>query len=67
LAIYLVLVANRLQSIALYLSKVTFGVRAIEQQCAPIGPTVTDLNRTVSDIATMLPGIAERAERVAAP
>lgn len=66
LAIYLIIVARQLRSIAANLAKVTFGVRAVEQQCAVIGPGVTRVNSILRDVAGALPGIADKAERVAA-
>ena len=66
LAIYLTLVSRHLRSIASSLAKVTFGVRAVEQQVSVIGPGVGKVNETLEDIAGALPGIAENAERLAA-
>ncbi|MDQ4131161.1 MAG: hypothetical protein M3133_09285 [Actinomycetota bacterium] len=42
---YLVRTARSLQAISRLLGKVAFGVRAIESQTAPIGPTITRLNQ----------------------
>jgi hypothetical protein len=64
LGIYLAVVARQLNNVASYLAKVTFGVRAIESQCSVIGPTVTDLNATLADVAAALPGVAQKAERL---
>jgi len=63
LAVYLVAIARRLRTIATYLGKVTFGVRAIESQCAPIGPAVTKINAQLTTIAGALAGVADLAER----
>lgn len=66
LATYLVLIARHLRSISSTLAKVTFGVRAVDQQCANIGPSVLQINRVLQDIANVLPGLAGEAERLAA-
>ncbi len=65
LAIYLILVLMSLRRSATYFSKVSFGVRAIETQAGAIGPAVTKINQTLEEIAGALPGIAEKAERLA--
>ncbi|HVM35330.1 MAG TPA: hypothetical protein VM784_08305 [Actinomycetota bacterium] len=66
LAIYLSLVSKHLRSIAATLAKVTFGVRAVEQQLNVIGPGVGKVNQILEETAGALPGIAEKAERLAA-
>lgn len=66
LAIYLAQVAKHLRSIGASLAKVTFGVRAVERQVSVIGPGVGKVNQTLEEIAGALPGIAEKAERLAA-
>lgn len=43
----------------------SFGVRAIETQCAPIGPGVTRINEQLVGIAGALDGVAGLAERTA--
>lgn len=60
-AVYLVLIDRSLRTTATYLSKVTFGVRAIESQCAPIGPAVTRINKQLADIAAGLGGLGRLA------
>lgn len=65
LAIYLIALARHFRSIANTLAKLTFGVRAVEQQVGVIGPGVTKVNQTLEEIAGALPAIAEKAERVA--
>lgn len=65
LATYLVLVHRSLRSSARYFGKISFGVRAIETQAGAIGPAVAQINRTLEEIAGALPGIAEKAERLA--
>ena len=65
LAIYLIMISRLLRSIASTLAKVTFGVRAVDQQCANIGPAVSQVNRGLQDIVGALPGIAAKAESLA--
>lgn len=60
-AVYLILIDRSLRTTATYLSKVTFGVRAIESQCAPIGPRVTQINRQLAGIAGGLGDLARLA------
>lgn len=66
LAIYLTLVSKHLRSIAATLAKVTFGVRAVEQQVGVIGPGVGRVNQLLQETASALPGVADKAERLAA-
>ncbi len=65
LAVYLSAIARRLESVAASLAKVAFGMRAIESQTASIGPSVTRLNEELEAIVGALPGIAQKAERLA--
>lgn len=59
---YLVMIARSLRAIAEYLGKVSFGVRAIESQSAPIGPSVLRINEQLNGIARVLDGTATMAE-----
>lgn len=63
---YLIAIARRLESVSASLAKVAFGVRAVESQTSSIGPSVTRLNEELEAIVGALPGIAEKAERLAA-
>ena len=63
-AVYLILIDRSLRITSGYLGKVTFGVRAIEQECAPIGPRVTRINGQLANIATGLGGLARLAGQV---
>ncbi|MEO5839783.1 MAG: hypothetical protein ABIQ73_07640 [Acidimicrobiales bacterium] len=63
LAIYLNRIAASLQRISAALAKVTFGVRAIESQTAPIGPGVVKVNGQLAVIAGALDGVATLAEQ----
>lgn len=66
LAAYLVKIASSLRATAGYLGKTNFGVRAIESQCAPIGPSVTRINDQLTTISMALAGVADLAERLPA-
>ncbi len=66
LAAYLVVLTRRLQSVAKSLSKVAWGVRAVEVEVATIGPTVGRMNGVLAELTDELfPGVAAKAERVA--
>ena len=54
LAFYLVRIARSLRASSANLAKVTFGVRAIETQCASIGPSVVKVNGQLATIAGAL-------------
>lgn len=66
LAVYLVKIAASLRATAGYLGKTNFGVRAIESQCAPIGPSVTRINDQLTTISMALAGVSDLAERLPA-
>lgn len=65
LARYLALITRSLRASSALLAKVTFGVRAIETQCEPIGPAVTRINGQLAVIAGALAGVAGLAEGAA--
>jgi hypothetical protein len=65
LATYLILLHRRLRVICTYLGKIAFGIRAVESQTAPIGPSVLRINKTLREINGALPSIAAKAERLA--
>jgi len=65
LVTYLILLNRRLVVISTYLGKIAFGIRAVESQTAPIGPSVLRINTTLREINAALPGIAAKAERLA--
>lgn len=54
LATYLVIIAGTLRRVSHTLGLVTFGVRAIEQQTAPLGPVLTDINGALEQVAGAL-------------
>ncbi len=63
LALYLHWIASSLRRTSASLAKVTFGVRAIETQAAPIGAGVTKINGQLATIAGALEGVAALAEQ----
>ena len=63
LAGYLVAIASTLRRVSQALARVTFGVRAIEQQTAPIGETLRDVNADLEAVANAL----EPAREVRSP
>ena len=65
LAFYLIRISRSLYMSAQHLAKVTFGVRAVETQCASIGPSVTRINEQLEGISAALSGVADRAESLA--
>jgi hypothetical protein len=62
LAVYLALIVRTLKRTNRYLGQVAFGVRAIESQTAPIGPSVTRINQQLAAIAGALDGLGALAE-----
>ncbi len=65
LVFYLVRIAQSLRVTTDMLAKVTFGVRAIESQCRPIGPTVVTLNAQLDQVVAELDHVGELAEHAA--
>jgi len=65
LAYFLNRVAGQLVHIAATLAKVTFGVRAVETQCAVIGPAADRVNANLGEAAGGLEKAAVLAERLA--
>jgi len=59
-------VARQLVAITKVLAKVTFGVRAVETQCAVIGPAADRINANLGEAAGGLEKAAVLAERLAA-
>jgi len=54
LAGYLIAIAARLRSVSQTLGRITFGVRAIETQTAPIGPRLREINGALEGVAAAL-------------
>jgi uncharacterized protein YoxC len=65
LVFFLNWVARLLNSISKTLGKVTFGVRAVETQCAVIGPAADQINANLAAAAGNLESAAVSAERLA--
>lgn len=65
LAYFLNRVAYLLNSISATLGKITFGVRAVEQQCTVIGPAADRINSNLAQVADGLEEAAKRAEQLA--
>ena len=63
LAIYLLLIAATLRTVARTLGLVTFGVRAIEKQTEPLGPVLQDVNAALLQVAELL-GLPPAKERI---
>jgi hypothetical protein len=60
LAVYLIVIGAKLRKVSHTLGLVTFGVRAIEAQTAPLGKAIGDVNGALT-------GVAEALESVAGP
>ncbi|MFP5309624.1 MAG: hypothetical protein ACLGIR_08605 [Actinomycetes bacterium] len=72
LAVYLVLLTRRLTSISDSLSKVAWGVRAVEVEVEAVGPAVGRVNGLLRELTEdLLPAVAARsgelADRASAP
>jgi len=63
LAIYLLIVAKQLRSIAATLSEVTWGARAVERQLRAVDSNISQVNWALEEITTTLPGVVDKAER----
>ena len=63
LAWFLARIARLLVSISDTCGKITFGVRAVETQCAVIGPTADRINAGLSEVNNKLDQAASEAER----
>ncbi len=66
LVAYLVAISRSLRRTTVLLGKVSFGVRAIETQCAPIGPSVLTINSQLVGIAAALATVTGLADQAAA-
>lgn len=65
LGFFLNKLSRQLRSIAANLAKITFGVRAVEVQCAVIGPAADRINDNLAAAAAGLTAAAQRAEMLA--
>ncbi len=61
LAVYLIAIATTLRRVSATRGLVTFGVRAIEKQTAPIGPVVGEINGALAQVAAALEEVAKPA------
>lgn len=66
LGFFLNRITQQTTSINRTLAKITFGVRAVEQQCLNIGPAADRLNSNLQGLAQRLEDVANRAERLRA-
>lgn len=62
LAFYLIKIAATLRKVSHTLGLVTFGVRAIEHQTAPLGPVLTDINGALEQVAGALDAVGTPAQ-----
>ncbi len=53
-------ILSALEGIGKSLDRIAMGVRAIEQETAPLGPRVNRANQTLTDLGTGLGSVAER-------
>lgn len=65
LALFLILIAGRLRSIANTLGQVAGGVSTIEGHVRQVGPGAAQINKTLGEIVGALPGIASKAGALA--
>ena len=63
LAGYLIVIAAGLRRVSNLLSRVTFGVRAIDTQTQPIGPALRDINASLGQVAASLEAAGKGAAR----
>lgn len=63
LAIYLLVVAGQLRSIAKTLQEVGWGARAVEKQLRAVRSNIDQSNWAMEEIAATLPRVADGAER----
>lgn len=66
LAGFLIALTRRLESIAESLSKVSWGVRAVEVEVGAIGPSVERINGLLVELTDdLFPGVAKKAAKIA--
>ena len=65
LAIYLVLIARKLRSVAASLGSLSSAARALDEQGQGRAPGLAELNFALEKLLSELPSVVERAERVA--
>lgn len=67
LAGYLIAIAATLKRVSTTLGLITFGVRAIEKQTAPIGPVLREINGALEQVAGALGEVSGRTAAGAGP
>jgi hypothetical protein len=65
LAIFLLIVARQLNSIATTLAEVAWGARAVERQLRAVRSNIGQVNSALSDMVGVAPGIVDMANRFA--
>ena len=65
LAIFLLIVARQLRSIAATLAEVAWGARAVERQLKAVRSNIGQVNAALTDMVDVAPGIVRMAERYA--
>ena len=63
LALYLIIVAKQLRSIAATLAEVTWGARAVERQLRAVDSNIGQMNFALEEVAQVLPSVVQKAER----
>jgi hypothetical protein len=64
LALYLIIVAKQLRSIASTLAEVTWGARAVERQLRAVDSNIGQMNFALEEVAQVLPQAVDKAERM---
>ncbi|MDQ3719182.1 MAG: hypothetical protein M3350_00055 [Actinomycetota bacterium] len=64
LAIFLLIVASQLRTIATKLAEITWGARAVERQLRAVRSNVGQVNWALEEVAGTLPSVADKAERM---
>jgi uncharacterized protein YoxC len=65
LAIFLLIVARQLRSIAATLAEVAWGARAVERQLRAVRSNIGQVNAALTDMVDVAPGLVRMAETYA--
>ncbi len=65
LAIFLLIVSRQLRSISSTLAEVAWGARAVERQLRAVKSNIGQINRALSDMVDVAPGVVRMADRYA--
>lgn len=65
LAAYLLVVAKGLRSINRTLAEVTWGARAVERQLKAVDSNIGQVNKALTDITKVAPGVVRLADKYA--